>query len=236
VVTADGGRHTAELVGRDPDTDLAVLKVEAIGLPALAVADGGTPAVGTLALAVARPGEYGLTATLGLVSNVQETETDGAPEYVLSTDAVLYPGFSGGALVNTRGEMLGLLNRLYGRGMGVAVGAPLVSRVVGQIKAHGNVKRGYLGVRTQLVALPEALRASLNVAQSHALLVLSVETGSPAEKAGLLLGDTLLEVNGKAVEDVGELKRHLLAGKSVAVTISRGGARQEMTATLTDKG
>lgn len=235
VVTADGTRHAATLVGRDPDTDLAVAKIEATGLQQIATAEGGVPTVGQIALAVARPGEYGLTATLGLVSNVQETETDGAPEYILSTDAVLYPGFSGGALVNAKGELLGLLNRLYGRGMGVALGTPLLARVVEQIKAHGSVKRGYLGVRTQLVPLPEALRAALNVAQQHALLVLSVEPGSPAERAGLLLGDTLLEVNGKAVEDVGELKRHLLAGKPVAVTIARGGARQELTATLADK-
>jgi S1-C subfamily serine protease len=235
VVTADGARHAATLLGRDPDTDIAVLKVEATGLTPIARVSAA-PEIGALALAVTRPGDAGLTATLGVVSGRQDTETDGAAEYIVTTDAVLYPGASGGALVNVSGEFVGLLNRMYGgRGAGVALGVPLVARVAEQIKATGGVKRGYLGVRTQLVELPESLRGSLNVAQRYALLVLAVEPGSPAEKAGLVLGDTVLEVNGKAVEDVGELKRHLLAGKPVAVTIARGGARHELSATVGDR-
>ncbi len=230
VITADGTRHAATLVGRDSDTDIALLKVEA-DLPAAPTVTG-TPRTGELALAVARPGDLGLTATLGLVSQVQETETDGNAEYIVSTDAVLYPGFSGGALITTGGAMIGLLNRLYGRGAGVALGVPLVLRVAEHLKAHGTKRPGYLGVRTQLVALPETLRTSQNIPQTRGLLVVSVQPGSAAEAAGLFLGDTLLAVNGSPVEDVDALRHHLVAGETITIATLRGGATTTITATV----
>lgn len=230
VVTHGGARHPATLLGRDSDTDVAVLKVEAAGLTPVRRASDAR--VGEIAVAVGMPGDAGVTATLGLVSGKQETETDGAPEFILTTDAVLYPGFSGGALLNGRGEVLGLLNRLYGRGLGVALGAPLVARVVDGLKAHGTTRRGYLGVRTQLVNLPDSLRVAHGLAQARGLLVVQVEPASPAEEGGLVLGDTLLALNGKPVEDVDGLRRHLVAGKPVTVGLLRGGAPVELTVTV----
>lgn len=230
VITADGTRHAATLVGRDGDTDIALLKVDG-DLPA-APTVSGTPRTGEIALAVARPGEMGLTATLGLVSQVQETETDGNAEYIVSTDAALYPGFSGGALVTAGGAMIGLLNRLYGRGAGVALGVPLVLRVAEHLKAHGTKRPGYLGVRTQLVALPDILRTSQNIPQTRGLLVVSVQPGSAAETAGLFLGDTLLAINGNPIEDVDALRHHLVAGETITITALRGGTIATVTATV----
>lgn len=230
VVTADGSRHAATLIGRDEHTDIAVLKVAA-DIPA-APTITGTPRPGELALAVARPGEMGLTATFGVVSQVQETETNGVPEYIVTTDAAIYPGFSGGVLVNTRGEMIGLLNRMYGRGAGVALGVPLVLRVAEGLKTHGTRRPGYLGVRTQLVALPDALRMTNNMTQSRGLLLVSVAPGSTAEAAGLFLGDTLLSVNDAPVEDVDALREHLIAGDTITLQVLRGGAISTVTAAV----
>jgi S1-C subfamily serine protease len=201
----------------------------ALALPAMARVETPDPQVGSLALAVARPGDSGLTATLGLISRRFDTETGGTEEYILNTDAVLYPGMSGGALLDTQGQMVGLLNRLYGRGMGVALGVPLVARVTSAVLRHGRVQRGYLGVRTQLVALPEPLRAGLGIAQTRGLLLAGVETGSPADKGGLLLGDTLLKIGGAATEDVADLRRLLRAGEQIPIEILRGGTRTEVT-------
>jgi Trypsin-like serine proteases, typically periplasmic, contain C-terminal PDZ domain len=232
VVTRDGARHAAQLLGRDLETDLAVLQVAAAGLTPVPRASAEDVRVGQLAVAVGEPGEGGLTATLGLVSSRQDTETAGQPEYILTTDAVLYPGFSGGPLVGADGRMLGLLNRLYGRGIGVALGVPLVARVAEAIRKHGTLRRGYLGVRTQLVNLPDGLRVTHGLAQSRGLLVVQVEPGSPAEAGGLMLGDTLLSLNNKAVEDVDALRGHLIAGQPVAVGLVRGGERRELTVTV----
>ena len=220
VVLHDGSRHAATLVGRDNDTDIAVLKIEgAANLPIIAQGAGVAPKTGALAIAVGNPGGQGITATLGLVSRVYETETDGQAEYVINTDATLFPGFSGGPLLSADGTILGLLNRMYGRGMGVALGTPLVGRVAAALIAHGRMPRGYLGIRTQLVALPESLRAGLAIAQERGLLIAGVGVGSPAETAGLLLGDTLLKIDGEAIEDVEDLRRHLKANQVVTLTI-----------------
>lgn len=234
IETGDGVRHEATLIGRDSDTDLAVLRVgsAAGGLSPIERVDTENVKVGQIALAVARPGEAGLQATVGIVSARRDTETNGSAEYILQTDAALYPGFSGGPLINAHGQMLGLTNRMYGRGLGVVVGTPLVERVVEAILTHGQVKRGYLGVRTQLVPLPASLRSSLGLAQEFALLVVQVETGSPAEQAGLLMGDTLLRLNGETVQDVDELRRHLNASQPVTLQIARGGALAELSATV----
>lgn len=233
IVLHDGSRHAAALVGRDPNTDIAVLRVEATGLPAIAQAASETVRIGNLALAVARPGEAGLQATIGLLSARYETETHGQPGYVVHTDAVLYPGFSGGALVDMRGQVIGLTNRMYGRGMGVALGTPVVAQVAQVLLMHGRVQRGYLGVRTQQVPLPENLVTNLNLGQRRGLLVVQVETGSPADKSGLLLGDTLLRLDDHPLEDVDVLRRHLLAGRTVAVRILRGGELREVSVVLT---
>jgi S1-C subfamily serine protease len=232
VELGDGARHAAALVGRDSDTDVALLRVQATGLPAVTEAAPEAVKVGHLVLAVARPGTAGLQATIGIISARMDTERSGRLGYILHTDAVLYPGFSGGALVDTSGHVAGLTNLAFGRGKGVAVGTPVVRQVAEALLAHGTVPRGYLGIRTQLVALPEGLRKKRNLSQEHALLVVQVESGSPAEKGGLLLGDTLLSISGQPIQDVDQLRRHLRGlqpGEEIALQILRGGAVRDLS-------
>jgi S1-C subfamily serine protease len=228
----DGSRHAASVVGRDPDTDLALLRVAATGLPAVQTAGTEDVKVGHLVLALGRPGTSGLQATIGIISARLDTERAGTLGYILHTDAVLYPGFSGGALVDVNGQMVGLTNLMYGRGNSVAIGVPVVRQVAEALLAHGGIPRGYLGIRTQLAPLPESLRKAQNLAQEHALLVVQVENGSPAEKGGLLLGDTLVRVNGEDIQDVDQLRRALRGvqpGQAIPLQILRGGAVQEVS-------
>jgi S1-C subfamily serine protease len=231
VLDSDGARYSAVLIGRDPETDIAVLKTEA-ALPPLARTDEITPQVGQLVLALGRPGGHHLTATLGLLSTVRETQTQGVPEYILSTDADLYPGVSGGPLLDSEGRMLGLLDRLYRRGMGVALGLPLVVRVVDALLAHGRVPRGYLGIRTQIVGLPDALRVTLGLAQTHGLMLVAVEASGPADEAGLLLGDTLVGIGGEPIADIDDFRGHLAAGRETTFEVIRGGQRIVLSGTV----
>lgn len=232
---ADTMRLPATVVGRDDDTDLAALRVNASGLTAIERADSTDVRVGQLAVAIGRPGRAGLQATLGIISSRFETQSHGQPEYVLHTDALLAPGFSGGPLVDVNGRMAGLTNLMYGRMRGVALGTPTVENVTAALLSQGRVQRGYLGVRTQRVGLPENLKSTLALEQSRGLLIAQVEANSPAEQGGLLLGDVLLAVNGQPVTDVDELRRHLRvhqAGQAVTLRILRGGALHEYPVTL----
>lgn len=232
VITHDGTRLPARLIGRDPETDLAALRIDATDLPTIThPTEGFEPRLGQLALAVSRPGDYGLVATLGLVASVQPTQTAGTPEYIVSTDADLYPGSSGGALLATDGTLIGLLNRGFGRGLGVALGTPLVARVVASLLEHGRVPRGYLGVRMQQVTLPDALRVTHSLAQESGLLVIHVEPGSAADQAGVLMGDTLIHLDNAPLDDVGAIRERLAAGRAFTLELLRGGQRYTFSGT-----
>lgn len=233
IVRGDGTALPAVLVGRDPDTDVAALRVQATGLPAIpqAAADDARP--GNLALAVGRPGEAGLQVTLGMINSRIETQTNGKPGYLLYSDATLYPGFSGGPMVDMAGRIIGLNNLMFGRRRGVAVGTPVIAEVVTALLAHGRVQRGYLGVRTQPVALPDGLKQSLG--QESALLLTQVENGSAGEQGGLMIGDLLIRLNETTLRDVDDLRRELRslhAGQSATVKIVRGGETRDLTVTL----
>ena len=231
----DGTRHAATLTGRDPDTDLAVLRVNATGLPAIKQANSADVKVGNLVMALGRPGTLGLQATIGIISAKMDSQTQGQDEYILNTDAVLYPGFSGGPLVNVNGEVTGITNLMFGRGTGVALGVPIVSRVIDAIQKHGRVQRGYLGVSTQSVALPAGILKKLDLAQERGLLVVQVESGGPAEQGGVYLGDIIIGLDGQVVQDVDDLRSRLssmYAGQTVALRLVRGGELQNVQVTL----
>ncbi|HEX5322514.1 MAG TPA: S1C family serine protease [Capsulimonadaceae bacterium] len=232
VELADGARHGATVVGRDPESDIALLRIAANGLPAIARAPEGEVQTGQLALALTKPGAANLTATLGLVCSKVDTHSAGKPEYIVHTDATLFPGSSGGALVDMEGRLIGMIDLAFGRGRGVALGVPILENVAEVLATHGRIPHGYLGVRTQLVPLPQNIKSSLAPAQEYGLLVVQVEPGSPAERGGLLLGDTLLAANGTALDDVDELRRHLRVGKTVTLAITRGGAGKELSITV----
>ena len=231
----DGSRRAAALIGRDPDTDIAALRVDGAGLTALGPAPDEEVRVGSLALALGRPGTAGLQATIGIVSARMEVESGGQPGYVLHTDAVLYPGFSGGPLVDVDGHVLGVQNLMYGRGRGVAVGVPVFAGVIESLLGSGRVRRGYLGIRTQLVPLPEGARTGAAAGQERGLLVVQVEPGGPSDRAGLLLGDLLLQVDGRPTTDAEELRqgvRGLPEGHTVILHILRGGDPRDVAVTL----
>ncbi|MBX3060739.1 MAG: trypsin-like peptidase domain-containing protein [Anaerolineae bacterium] len=225
---ADGNGLDATLVGRDPSTDLAVLRVDATLTP-LAEANKQEVAVGNLVLALARPGRS-VQAAWGIISALGDswrTGGGGMIDRYVQTDLVMYPGFSGGPLVGADGALIGLNTSALARGVSVAAPTMTLARVADTLLAHGRIRRGYLGVSTQRVHLPEALRGT--VGQKRGLLVVSVEPDSPAEKGGLTLGDTIVAVAGIAVQNHDDLLAALSGdkiGTAVPLAILRGGQAQ----------
>ena len=185
----------AKLVGRDPGSDLAVLKVEGTSLTPAQRATGGDVKVGALVLALGRAGE--LAATLGIISAIGGPWEGGRGRrfaQLISSDAPMFPGFSGGPLVDASGRVVGLLSSHLGRGMTLAIPNDEVERIAGVLGTHGRVARGYLGIGAQPVALPAALKAS--VGQDQGLLLVTVEDGGPAANAGLTVGDIIVQTRG----------------------------------------
>ena len=227
----------AELVGRDPTTDLAVLRVEGIELSPAASARLDDLSVGHLVLALGRPGRT-VQATLGIASALGtswRTAAGGSIDRYLQTDVVMYPGFSGGPLVDAKGKVLGL-NTSALRGVSLTIPSLTVDRVVESILSHGRVQRGYLGVGVQPVNLPEALAEELG--QETGLILISVEPDTPAEAGGLTLGDTLLSVHGEPVRRLDDLLSMLsadLVGEEVIVRILRGGDVREQKVTVGER-
>ncbi len=235
VEMADGARHAATVVGRDDDTDIALLRVEAQNLSPITPSPEGDAQVGHLVLALGRPGTGGLQATLGILSARLEAQSDGQPEFILHTDANLYPGFSGGPLVNMAGQVVGMANLALGRGQGVALGVSILTHVAQNLQQGGGRSRGYLGISTQPVTLGVAAQSAAGGTQEHALLIVQVQDGSPAASGGLLLGDILLGIDDVTVDDPDALRRRLhslAAGQSVALKLLRAGQPQTVTATL----
>lgn len=219
----------AELVGRDPTTDLAVLKADGFAAGSANWAGTDPLKVGHVVLALGRPG-LTVQATLGIVSALGDswrTRSGGLVDRYLQTDVVMYPGFSGGPLVNTAGNLLGV-NTSALRGVSLTLPTSTVERVVDSLMTHGKVRRGYLGVGVQAVQLPEALAEELG--QETGLILVSVEPDSPADRGGLLLGDTLLSLDGEPVRRLDELLTLLsqeMADREVVARILRSGGVRE---------
>lgn len=234
-----GGKTVpARLVGRDPSTDLAVLRAEAHGLPAPAWAEPASLAVGSLVLALGRPGEK-ILATLGILSAVAEAWTTpggGQIDHYVQTDAVMYPGFSGGPLVDAERRVVGLNSSALVQGLGVAVPAPTVRRVIEALLSGQSVRRGYLGVTAQAVPLPEALAEKLG--QATGLLLTHIEPRSPADRSRLIQGDTLVTLGGRPLRSLADLQAVLggePAGTDVALTLVRAGAVRNASVTLGER-
>lgn len=234
---ADGQAVKATLVGRDPGADLAVLRVDSSDLsPAGWLAEGLQ--VGHLVLALGRPGKT-VQATLGIISALGDswrTATGGQVDRYLQTDVVMYPGFSGGPLVNSGGQILGLNTSALLRGVSLTVPASTVDRTVNTLLAHGRMRRGYLGVSTQPVRLPEPLREELG--QDTGLLIVNVETGTPADEGGLLLGDTIVKIDDAPIRHHDDLMSQLTAGRvgqKSPLTIVRGGEVRTLNVTIGER-
>jgi S1-C subfamily serine protease len=234
-VTLPGGQsQEASVVGRDPGTDLALLKLEAADLPVPTWADPEGLRVGQVVLALGWPGKN-LRASLGILSNVAgewRTPMGGRLERYVQPDVSLYPGFSGGPLADAEGRFVGLNTQALRRGLALTLTLPTLRRVAEALQKHGGVRRGYLGVSAQPVRLPEG------AGQSVGLLLVSVEAGGPAEQAGLLVGDVLLALDGRPLVRLEELLGilgELPGGTEVQVRLWRGGQIHEQGVKLGER-
>lgn len=223
----------ASLVGRDPNTDLAVLRADAANLTAATWAEVDDVRVGHLALAVGRPGDD-LQTTLGVISALSHSADEN--KYFAQTDVVMYPGFSGGPLVSVDGRIIGLNSSGLMRGVSLTVQTPTIRYVVENLLKHGKMRRGYLGVGIQPARLPAGLAEELG--QKTGALVVSVEPGSPAEQSGLFLGDTLVALGSHKIEDMEDLLSSLSStqiGANVIVKLVRGGQIHEVSVTIGER-
>src|ERR1700724_2042629 len=224
-VVVDEKSSKATLVGRDPATDLALLKVE-----------GLKP--GQIVLAIGRPGS--LKATFGTISAVSSSWRGwrgSEIEHLIQTNAPLDPGFSGGPLVDVDGRVVGMNSWVFGRGDGRAIAMDVAERVVASLKADGRIRRPYLGIGTQEGPLPETGEAKAK--QDTGLLIVAVEPQSPADKAGLMQGDTLVALNGtttSSLEDLYTGLRQAKVGATQTVRVIRAGELKELQVTVGEAG
>jgi S1-C subfamily serine protease len=221
VTLPDNREVEAELAGRDPGSDLAVLKLKDGGTTAAAYfADTTALQPGNLVFAIGRRGQNGVSASMGVISAVSgawRTWRGGQIENFVRPDVNLYPGMSGGPLVDTSGAVLGINTSALTRGVGVTIPNATVNRVCDELLKRGKISRGYLGVGLHPVELP---------GRGGGLIVLSVEPNGGAAKAGIFVGDVLVKINGEAVRDTDDVQKHLggeSVGKPLAVEIFRGG-------------
>jgi S1-C subfamily serine protease len=231
----DGKESPAKLVGREPSTDLALLRIEGTaGTPAEA---GAAPKVGNLVLAVGRPAPGQPQATLGVVSALGEawrTRGRSMLEGYIRADVVMYPGFSGGPLVDAAGRVLGLNTSGLGGQMGITIPAATVTRVVDLLKAGGKLKRAFLGFSSQPVAIPKPLADKHNLSQESGLMVMAVEDNSPAAQGGLIVGDIVVALGDQPVRDVEDLQLQLTGdkiGQPTPLRVIRGGEATPLTVT-----
>jgi S1-C subfamily serine protease len=238
VRAADGPALEAELAGWDPVTGLAVVRVAGLNIAPAAVSDA--PArVGHLALAVARSWSNALTASAGIISVIGgplPTWRGRAIAEVIRTTAPMHDGFAGGALVDTSGRLIGIATAAAIRGLGVVIPASIAWKTAAALLEHGGLKRGYLGLAGQPVRLSERQRSA--GAGEQALLVVGVSPDSPADAAGILVGDVLIEFDGHTVEspeDLLELLAGDRVGRSVPLRVARGGVGQTLTATVGER-
>jgi len=245
VALGDGRRLPANLVGRDASTDLAVLRAEtshALGLDAVTTSSDDGLKIGNLAVAVGRVHrERGVTASLGIVSALGgkwRTWRGGEIDRLIRPDVSVFIGFSGGALIDVEGRVIGINTTGLARGAGLTIPASTVDHVVDRLLEHGHIARPYLGVGMQPVALPDQLRSKFNLPEESALVILSVEAEAPAGRAGMTLGDVLVALEDAPVADTDDVQLVLSrsqVGQTIRATILRGGERREIMLTLGER-
>jgi S1-C subfamily serine protease len=240
VLLPDGTERRATVAGRDPGSDLAVLRLDGAGMaPAERALQEAR--VGQIALALGRPDADGIQASLGVVSAIGgpvRTGRGGLLEHYIRTDTIPYPGFSGGPLIDAAGRVIGLNTSGLSRGAALTIPAGLAWQVAETLEKHGHIRRGYLGVRSQPVAVTPAQRQSLGREQESGLLLVNVEEGSPAGQGGLLVGDILVAIAGQPVSDPDELLSRLngsVVGQPTPVQVLRGGQPATITVTIGER-
>jgi S1-C subfamily serine protease len=216
-VLLDGGHAiSAKLVGRDPRTDIAVIRIEERSSRAPQLGDSTSLRLGHLVLALGRTRRGDLVASSGIIGGISgewRNRRGGQLDQHIRLDLALYPGFSGGPLLNARGEVVGINTRGLAHGRAVTVPVATVNRVVEELLEKGHIARPYLGIAMQPVEVPENMRSKLPSQTRVGLLVVHVENDGPAEEAGMLLGDVLFEVGGETVEHVDAIQDSLATAK-----------------------
>src|SRR5271170_5955991 len=237
----DGRVVAAELAGRDPSTDIAVLKCAEATTVGAKFGGADSLKAGSISLVVGRTRASGPGAALAVVSLVaaeRRSWTGGSLTPYIRLDVGLQPTASGGAVVDAAGSIVGIATPRFARFGAIAIPAPLINRVVDALLQKGRIPRGYLGVGLQTVRLPEALRGSLQHKEKTAAILLEVAPDGPAHKAGLVIGDILVSLDGETVARFEDVQSHLRAennGKSLGAKILRGGAAQEATITVAER-
>ena len=246
VLLPGGEAASAAVKGIDPGTDLALLALDegaagASAAPAPERAGDVEHRAGEFVFAVARDGSGVANASfghIGAASGSWRTWRGGRIDQLIRLDGGLYPGFSGAPVADAHGRSIGIATSALSRMHGIVLPWITVDRVLGQLAAHGRVVHGYLGVALQPVRLPDAQAASLGIAPGAGLLVTGVADDSPAARAGLLLGDVLIDVAGQRVESIDGLRDalgELAIGAQVALVVARGGARAELSVQLGER-
>jgi S1-C subfamily serine protease len=241
VTLLDGKVVSAKLVGRDPSTDLAVLKCEQATTPASSFADTGKLKPGELTLVVGRTRASGPVATLGIVSLVaQERHAWGGATIspYVRLDVALQRITVGGAVVNSSGQIAGIATPKFAPMGALAVPVATVNQIVDTLLAKGHIPRGYLGVGLQPVRLPENIRESLNRREKTAVMVLETESSGPAHAAGIVIGDILIAIEGKPVMRLEDVHAHLHGqniGKTLNAEFLRGGERRSVSIRVAER-
>jgi serine protease DegQ len=228
VALADGRSFKAQIIGSDPDTDLAVLRIHANNLPALSFAPENSLKVGDFVLAIGNPFNMGQTVTLGIVSALQRKRLGLATyEDFIQTDAAINPGNSGGALIDTQGHLVGINSAIYSRtggnqGIGFAIPASMAQQVMRSIIAQGGVTRGWIGV--EIADLTPEMAEMLGGTTEAGAAISGILAGSPAERAGVLVGDIVLAIDQHPIENAEQLMSHvstLTPGRPASLQVLR---------------
>jgi serine protease Do len=245
ITTADHRRYRAKVLGADAVTDIAVVKIDAGSLPTLAWGDSASAEVGEYVVAIGNPFRLSQTVTMGIISAKGRSNV-GIVDYedFIQTDAAINPGNSGGALVNVRGELIGINTAIYSetggyQGIGFAVPSNLVKQVVEQLKAHGRVVRGWVGITRVADVAEDGEQEGPGGDASGGALVVELLRDSPADRAGLEPGDVVVEVDGRAVENAAHLRNELAraeVGSHLRVTVLREGRRRSLRIAVVEAG
>jgi S1-C subfamily serine protease len=241
ILLSDGSELSASLAGRDPSRDLALLKLSSPASTPAATTATQSARVGQLVLALGRPDEGGIQASLGVINAIGgpvRMAHGGLLEQYMRTDTTAFPGFSGGPLINVNGEVLGLNTSALAMGALITLPTPLAWQAAADLEAHGHIRRAYLGLRSQVTELGQPQQTTLGRQQSQGLLLVGVETDSPAEKSGLLVGDILVGMNGDAIVEADDLQTQLArytAGTTITVDLLRGGQPKSIPVILGER-